>query len=241
MQVERKLEFYTPIMLLLMACFLMLFSFYANKVEASEVTILTMDEDIKMNVRGVEIKNGLGEKILRFVDVNNPSIFFTKYHQNINEVKLLDGTYHIYDLTKYANGDEEVDYKAHDGLTPIGQVTVADGERKNAPVVINYNDSGLYLTNSDMQLTLTSTENGGRITGESGKKLKFVDVNDPKVFSTKIDGVNEINLQEGTYKIYDVSNLTAGFMPGDWHFRGVVNVTKTPPSPSVISVTLVIP
>ena len=98
MLAERKLEFYAPIMLLLMTCFFMLFSFYANKVEASEVTVLTMDEHIKMDVHGVEIKNQLGKKILRFANVKDPSIFFTKYHQNINEVKLTDGTYDIYDL-----------------------------------------------------------------------------------------------------------------------------------------------
>ena len=240
MQVERKLEFYTPIMLLLMACFFMLISFYANKVEASELHVLTMDDDIKMNVHGVEVSDKLDEKILRFANVNDPSIFFTKYHQNINEVKLVDGTYNIYDLTAHANGNEEVDYKAHYGLTPVGTVTVENGEPKNAPVVLNYNDSALYLVNPDIQLQVTSTEKGATITGESGKQLWFKDIYSPSQ-STKISGLNEQKLLESTYKIYDVTGLFAGFTPDESRLIGVVKVTKTPPPPTLIHVVVTLP
>lgn len=223
-----------------MACFLMLFSFYANKVEASEMTTLTMDQEIEMKVHGVKIKGGLGKKILRFVDVNDPSIFYTKYHQDIIEVKLADGTYDIYDLTTYANGNEEVDYTAHYDLNSIGQVTVENGKPTNGPVVLDYNDSALYLKDSSIQLEVVSTETGAKIKGELGKQLWFKDVNS-SAQATKIVGQDStVSLGEATYLIYDTTDILPGFTPPESNLIGVVKVTK-PKTQKILHVTLTVP
>ena len=240
MQVERKLEFYTPIMLLLMTCFFMLFSFYANKVEASEVATLTVNQDIMMKVHGVEIKNELVEKTLRLVDVDDSTIFFTKASGKNSFSGVFDGTYHVYDLTKQGDG-AAVNHSAHNGLTPVGQVTVENGKLKGNPVVLNYNDSTLYLVNPDIQLQVTSTETGAIITGERGRKLWFKDANSQAQATKMVGQDSTVTLGEATYLIYDTTRLIAGFTPGESDLIGVVKVTQTPPPPTLIHVTITVP
>lgn len=101
--------------------------------------------------------------------------------------------------------------------------------------------SGLYLTNPDIELQLISTEKGGKVKGEPGRIIRFVDAHNPNVFTTKVFGEDEIELPEGNYKLYDVTHLIAGFFVTDSMYLGSAKVTRTPSSPTVISVTLTIP
>ena len=98
----------------------------------SVITTLSMDSDIQMQLNGEVIKGELNGKILRFVDVNDSNMFYTK---DINEskIKLINGTYKVYDLTV-----QGLDYTDYDKLTPVGEITVSNGTTTTAPAILNF-------------------------------------------------------------------------------------------------------
>ena len=96
------------------------------------ITTLSMDSDIQMQLNGEVIQGELNGKILRFVDVNNSNMVYTK---GINEskIRLINGTYKVYDLTV-----EGLKYTDYDKLTPVGEITVANGTTTTAPAILNF-------------------------------------------------------------------------------------------------------
>lgn len=95
--------------------------------------------------------------------------------------------------------------------------------------------------NPDIQLQVTSTETGATITGEREKQLWFKAVGSQAQATKMVGQDSTVNLGEATYLIYDTTGLFAGFTPGESDLIGVVKVTKTPPPPTLIHVTITVP
>ena len=83
--------------------------------------LITLEYDAAvLNVNQIDVNNA-NSKIIRFVDVSNEQLYFTKF-KNQKELKLLNGNYKIYDITEVGNHSST----AHSQLTPIGEATIKD-------------------------------------------------------------------------------------------------------------------
>lgn len=159
--------------LFLIAGIILIFNIPIIKSEAqTTITTLTMDKDIQMEIDGVKIIGELDKRIIRFVDIQNPDIFYTK-NWNETTIKVLDGAYNVYDLTKLG-----IDYKDHDNLTPIGQVTVTNGKLDQKPTILNSE-----TTARDIQQMFSNGPNNTWVfTGGSATQGNFRELNGMRNF-----------------------------------------------------------